>query len=199
MNTLRTLAIAALLLMALSAVAAASIANDPGYFDLEWIEIPDDAEEVQDIDLSAMLTEVAAKARNEGDDELARALAMVRSVRVKAFSLEYKDRETEAMVDRVTDELKEGGWNRLIYVKDGDEMVTVSSMHVDGNMVGLVVVAYEPGDGVVFANVVGDLDLATLMGLAGEFDLDDIDEYMEMHGHDHGDEDEDDEDDPRRM
>jgi len=181
MNTLRTLAIATLFMMALSTVAAADITKEPGYFDLEWIEIPQDAEEIQDIDLSAMLTEVAAKAKEEGDDELAQALAMVRSVRVKAFSLEYKDREVEAMVSRINADLKEAGWNRLIYMKDGDESVTVSSMHKDGLMVGIVAVVYEPGDSAAFINVVGDLDLATLLGLAGEFDLDDLDEYMDVH------------------
>ena len=49
-------------------------------------------------------------------------------------------------------------------------------------MVGIVVVAYEPGDGAVFVNVVGDLDLATLLGLAGEFDFDDLDDYLEEFG-----------------
>ena len=187
MNTLRSylIAAAALALLTLpTAAARADITEEPGYFDLEWIEIPADAEEIQDIDLSAMLTEVAARAKEDGDHDLAKALAMVRSVRVKAFSLEYRDKEVEAMVERVNQDLKAGGWNRLIYMKDGDESVTVSSMHVDGLMVGLVAVVYEPGDTAAFINVVGDLDLATLIGLAGEFDLDDLDEYVDEHGGD---------------
>jgi hypothetical protein len=184
MNTLRKLLIMTATLALLALPAAADITQEPGYFDLEWIAIPEDAEEIQDIDLSAMLTEVAARAKEDGDDELAKALAMVRSVRVKAFSLEYRDKEVEATVERVNTQLKDGGWNRLIYVKDGDESVTVSSMHQDGLMVGLVAVVYEPGDSAAFINVVGDLDLATLLGLAGEFDLDELGEYMGEQGGD---------------
>ena len=52
-------------------------------------------------------------------------------------------------------------------------------MHKDGLMVGLVAVVYEPGDSAAFINVLGDLDLATLLGLAGEFDLDDLDDIMD--------------------
>ena len=77
MNTLRTLALAALFLTVATMVAAADITREPGYFDLEWIAIPDDADEIQYIDLSAMLTEVAAKARTEGDDELVGAVPLV--------------------------------------------------------------------------------------------------------------------------
>lgn len=185
MNTLRTFLIAAVALTVLGSVAAADVTSEPGYFDLEWIVIPADAEEIQDIDLSAMLGEIAANAQKDGDDELARALAMVHSVRVKAFSLEYRDKDVEATVDRVNDQLKSGGWNRLIYMKDGDESVTVSSMHKDGLMVGIVAVVYEPGDTAAFINVVGDLDLATLLGMANEFEFDDLGEYMEMHEGNH--------------
>lgn len=185
MNTLRAFFSAAVALTVFATVAAADVTKEPGYFDLEWIEIPADAEEIQDIDLSTMLGEIATNAREEGDDDLARALAMVHSVRVKAFSLEHDDREIAAMVDRVNDQLKSGGWNRLIYMKDGDESVTVSSMHKDGLMVGIVAVVYEPGDSAAFINVVGDLDLATLLGMADEFDFDDLGEYMEMHEGDH--------------
>ena len=129
-----------------------------------------------------MLSEVAADAREEGDTDLADVLAMVRSVRVRAFSMADEDPTVTAVVERANERLKEADWNRLIYVKDGDESVTVSSMHEEGQMVGIVVVAYEPGDGAFFVNVVGDLDLATLLGLAGEFDFDDLDEYLDEYG-----------------
>jgi hypothetical protein len=183
MTTLRTITLATLLLVALTTLAHADVTKEPGYFDLEWIQIPDGADEIQDIDLSAVLTEVAANAREEGDDELAEVLAMVRSVRVKAFSVRANDLQTQEAVDRANQMLREGGWNRLIFVKDGDESVTVSSMHQDGLMVGLAAVMYEPGDGAAFINVVGDLDLATMLGLAGEFDLDDLDDIMDDYGH----------------
>ena len=62
------------------------MAKEPGYVDLEWIRIPDDADEIKDIDLSPMLMSFAQDAKENGDDALVQALAMVRSLRVKAFS-----------------------------------------------------------------------------------------------------------------
>ena len=43
MTTLRTLTLATLLLAALTTLAHADVTEEPGYFDMEWIVIPDDA------------------------------------------------------------------------------------------------------------------------------------------------------------
>ena len=37
---------------------AGKVNDEPGYVDLEWIEIPDSASEVQDIDLSTILKSI---------------------------------------------------------------------------------------------------------------------------------------------
>ena len=184
MNTVRSMQLVAL--MAVLALAAVAVAGDvtkaPGYYDLSWIEIPKDAVEIQDIDLTTMLSQLEKDAEEDGDAELAQVLRMVTSVRVKAFSLSGEDKRTEKAVQKVTEDLPRKGWNRLIYLKDEGETVTVSSMHQDGLMVGLMVVVYEPGGQAAFVNVVGDLDLATLLGLAGEFDFDDLDALADEYG-----------------
>mgnify|MGYP000337881574 CR=1 FL=1 len=73
MNTrhLITVGMALLLLMAALPTLADNIKNDPGYIDLSWIEIPDDADEIQDIDLTSMLDDLADDAREDGEDDLA--------------------------------------------------------------------------------------------------------------------------------
>jgi hypothetical protein len=48
-------------------------------------------------------------------------------------------------------------------MKDGEETVTVSTLHRGEDMVGLMLLTYEPGDSATFVNVVGDLDLTTLL------------------------------------
>jgi len=160
---------------------ALPLEREPGYVDLEWIDIPDDADEIQDIDLSYMLDDLAMEAREDGDKGLAEAIAMIRSIRVKAFSVDRYDSRTEATVDRINDELKEAGWNRMIYIKTEDQKVSVSTMHDDGEMVGLMVVVFEPGENAAFINVVGDLDIGKLIQLASEYDLDDLDEFVDEH------------------
>lgn len=154
-----------------SAALAGKIENEPGYMDLEWIEIPDDASEVQDIDLTAILKSVAKDAAENGDSELAQILTLIRSIRVKGFGLDGRDNPAvEKAVERVTKELKKQDWKRLIYLKDDDEILSVSTKYKNDDLVGLMVMAYEPGEEVLFANIVGDLDLGTIMGLVGNMD-----------------------------
>ncbi|HPF71965.1 MAG TPA: hypothetical protein PLQ13_14930, partial [Candidatus Krumholzibacteria bacterium] len=94
----------AILAVALVLMAAGALAADkePGYVDLEWIPIPAGADEVTDIDLSPMLMSVAKDARENGDDALLQALAMVRSLRVKEFSVDPgMDGEIQATIDKL--------------------------------------------------------------------------------------------------
>lgn len=175
------------LTLALLVPAAAEAAkhNEPGYLDLEWITIPTGAAEVQDIDLSDILVNIAADAERSGDTALAQALSLVHSVRVKAFSLEDGDvKAAEKAVQKILTKLEKDGWNRLIYVKDDSETVTVSTKSVDGKMVGLTVVVFDPSDEVAFVNVAGDLNLGTIFQLAKNFHMEDLDAVLDESHHD---------------
>lgn len=182
MKTPRLLVAALLLLNIIicSQALAGNVKNEPGYVDLEWIEIPAHADEVQDIDLSEILKSVAADAKGSGDEELAQVLEMVRSIRVKGFTLGKGDTdEVGQAVDRITKQLKQNDWKRLIYLKDGDEVMSVSTRYKGEDLVGLMVMAYEPGHEALFVNVVGDLDLPTLLKLVGGMDGDGLEDLLE--------------------
>lgn len=182
MNTPRTLmAMVILASLVLGNMAlAGKVQDEPGYVDLDWIEIPDSADEVQDIDLTTILKSVASDAKNNGDDNLAEILTMVRSIRVKGYSLDGDGaKDTDQAVKKITKQIKADGWKRLIYVKEDDEMVSVNTRYSGDDLVGLMVVVYEPGEEVLFANVVGDLDLPTLMMLVGGIDGDGLDDLLE--------------------
>ncbi len=163
-----------------SSALAGKIENEPGYLDLDWIEIPDDASEIQDIDLTAILKSVAKDAEENGDSDLAQILSLIRSIRVKGFGLDGRDNPAvEKAVDRVTKELKKKDWKRLIYLKDDDQILSVSTKYKGEDLVGLMVMAYEPGEEVLFANIVGDLDLGTIMGLVGSMDGGGLEDLLE--------------------
>lgn len=179
-RTVNAALLGVLLLAAAAGAAAQDLAKEPGYVDLEWIAIPDQAREIKDIDLSPMLLSFARDARENGDDALVQALGMVRSLRVKAFSLEPGlDAEVAATVEKVTARLKKDKWQRLVYVKSDDETVSISTRYADDRLVGLMLVVFEPGDSAAFVNVVGDLDLGTLLRLAGEIDGDNLETMLE--------------------
>ena len=182
MNTPRTTLLITLLFCLLFAggALAANVEDEPGYMDLEWIVIPADASEIQDIDLGPILGGISADAKEKGDDALVQVLAMIRSIRVKSFSIEDGGDESVKMaVDKVTAKMEKDDWKRLIYMKDGDETVSVNTKYDGPDLVGLMIVNYEPDDSVAFVNVVGDLDLGTLIGLAKQIDHDSIEDMLE--------------------
>ena len=171
------------LLLLILSFAGQALADDmkdkPGYVDLEWIRIPADADEIQDIELGAVLLGIAASKENE-DPALIKALQMIESIRVKSWSMDDGDADAEAAVEKVTSRLEKDDWKRLVYFKDGDESVTVSTRYDDdGKMVGIMLVTYEPGDSVAFVNVVGDLDLGTLFKLVKQFDDDSWEDMLD--------------------
>ena len=178
---LLTVTLVILLVAAASTALARGLEDEPGYVDLEWIEIPDDAEEVQDIDLTSMLKDIAKDVRADGNDELANLVGMIRGLRVKWFSV-GDGGEVKPVVDKVLKQLKKDGWQRIVYDKDGEELVSVHAMNNDdGNIVGVTLVYYEPGDSAGFVNLIGDIDIAKLISMAGEIDIDDLDQYIEAY------------------
>ena len=159
---------------------AQKVKSEPGYVDLDWIEIPASADEVQDIDLTTILKTVASDAKGSGDEELAQILEMVRSIRVKGFSVdETSAKDVEKAVHKMTSDLKANDWKRLIYLKDDDEVTSVNTKYADDKLVGLMVIVYEANSEVLFANIVGDLDLPTLMKLVGSMDGEGLDGLLE--------------------
>jgi len=170
-----------LVIMILTAgqILAADLKNTPGYMDLEWITIPADADEIQDIDLGPVLLGIAADSEGNEDEALLKALSMIKSIRVKSWSTNGDDKAADLAVEKITQRLDSDDWKRLIYVKDDEEMVTVSTRYEGDKMVGMMLVTYEPGDSVAFVNVVGDLDLGALFRLVKEFDHDSIEDMLE--------------------
>ena len=189
-HLLITLALCAALTV--PALGAEDVTKLPGYVDLDWIHIPDGADEIQDIVLDPVLAGLAIKGNVEDEDAINQALAMVKSVRVKSFTLAPGQSETTVAADvkKLQDKLEKDKWQRLIYVKDGEETVTVSTLYVGEDMVGLMLLTYEPGDSATFINVVGDLDLSTLLRLATQMHGADLNGMLSGvdSGHDDGEE-----------
>ncbi len=172
------LMLATLLLVGIPAMAE-KLEDAPGYIDLEWIDIPDDAKEVKDINLDVVLLSIAADAEENQDEALMQALQMIKSIRVKSWSVGDEDPVAAKAMKKISKKLKDNDWKRLIYVKSDEETVTVSTKTVDGDMVGLMLVVFEVDENVAFVNVVGDLNLATLMKLVKEFDETSIEGMLE--------------------
>jgi hypothetical protein len=178
-----TAAFALLFATAIAVTAAAAVDPEivkmPGYVDLERIPVPENAEELTLVDLTPSLVQFAANTSDE-DPELARALAMVRSLRVKRFSLDAEhSAQLRPIVEEIESELKRDGWDQLIYVRSGEELFTVSTKKDKDKVAGLLVVAFEPDEEAAFVNVVGEINLSTLLAMARSFGDGDFEDSLE--------------------
>lgn len=146
-----------------------NIKRHPGYIDLERIEIPAGAREVQDIDLTPALMQAAAGAEADGGGAMSKLLSRLAAIRVKSFSADKAHTERiRGHIERLDKRMRAENWQRLVYVKDGDETVSVNVKPGTDGFAGLLIIAFEPGDQATFVNIVGDLNLPALFELAGE-------------------------------
>jgi hypothetical protein len=139
----------------------------PGYVDLAQIRIPAGAEEVMDIDLGPSLLKIAAKSDPTGDKKLSQALSQIQSIRVKSFSIGQDEAaKVQRHIEEIEKKLSDDEWHRLVHMKDGSEIVSVNAKQDNDKIIGLMIMVFDPSEEATFVNVVGQIDLATIMSLA---------------------------------
>lgn len=164
-----------LLVCALSAQAGDDLSGHPGYVDLDRIQIPVGAEDVTEVNLGPELLKLAAGMEN-GNAELSDTLEGLFGIRVKSFGLtpETAD-QIRPIVEDMQHQLENEGWKRLVYVKEGSELVLVSMKYdpvEPEKMAGMMVIAFDPADEVVFVNMVGSINLSDIGDLVDGIDVD---------------------------
>jgi len=173
--------VAFLLVCALSAQAGDDLAGHPGYVDLDRIQIPVDAAEITEVNLGPELLKLAAGMEN-GNADLSKTLDGLFGIRVKSFGLTPELAEqTRPIVEDIQYQLENEGWKRLVYVKDGEELVLVSMKYDPAQpekMAGLMVIAFDPADEAVFVNMVGSINLSDMGDLVDGIDVD-LDNLLE--------------------
>jgi hypothetical protein len=147
---------------------------------LERIEIPDDAEEIRDIDVGPDLLQAAFGLEGKDGSRLTQALAKIQMVQVRSFSLDRKSTgKIRSQLEELEERLDADDWRRLVRIKDRDEYVTVRVKRAEEGIAGLLVIAFAPEDEVTVANLVGELDLALLADLMTGMGGVDFEEVME--------------------
>lgn len=181
MNRLLVPCLVALLAAAAAAPASDPVTDHPGYFAVESLGLlAPDAVEV-DVDLTGpMLRLVAAVLEGEADDRAFAALVgRLERIRVQVGEIpgvvdpaEARRRFTEA-----TGRLDGEGWQRMVLVRDAEEMVAVYVKGDDRRIDGLTVLAFD--DELALVNLVGSIDPSELGRLLADLDalpaLEDLD------------------------
>ena len=160
----------ALLLLAVSAAAQdRQLTKHPGYIDLEDIRIPDDAEDITEIDLGQGLLRLMTLFAEDDDDvkEMEDEFAKLFSIRVKSFALYHAEDiiEMRRIMEKKEKELDKNQWERLVRTKSKNEISIISIKVIKNRTVGLFIMSLDEEGSVSFVNIVGGVNLATLTEL----------------------------------
>ena len=118
--------------------------------------------------IAAGLGRSALVVTNAGADGEQKVIA----IRVKSYESDDLDLETlQPIIAKIEAKLENEDWEQIVRVREGDERTTVSVKYDEKDVLGLFVMAIEPGDEVAFVNIVGRFNLNDLDNF--DIDLDD--------------------------
>lgn len=155
------------------------VRHHPGFVDgSEFAKLAGEDSELVEVNIGPSL--LKAIARGADDDPEARSvLSGLVGVNAYIVGLDHDaSREGRAaqMVKDIARRLETSGWERLVRVREKSESVNVFVRSNEGTIDGLVVLTFDrDGSEVVFANLVGTIDLARLGDLKGTLDVPGLD------------------------
>lgn len=134
-----------------------------------------------EVNLSGALLKLLSGAIDDEQAEAARMISDLESINVLILNVdEGKAEKAAATITKMGDSLAKKGWNAIARIQEEGETVQVL-LHMDGDEAidGLVVMVNEKNGGeLVFVNIVGRIDLENLGALAGQFEIEGLEEAL---------------------
>jgi hypothetical protein len=145
-----------------TAFAQDDVKRNPGYVDLDDIEIPDSVGEVTEVNLGPDLMRIAAPFCPSPPGEAEMKFPM--SIRVKSFQTDPRSAERmKPLMEKIAKQLHDKNWIDLVHVKKKNEFTVVSvKMDKHNKQAGMMVMSVEPSGEVSFVNLVGNMDMNML-------------------------------------
>jgi hypothetical protein len=134
------------------------------------------AKEVVEVNVDGELIELAKRVVSKTNDPDARklgdAIGGLKAVYVRVYEFDKENEYNMADVDDIRAQLNAPGWKRLANVrsKRNNEKVDVYTMFTGSVMNGVAVVVSDPKS-VVLVNVIGPIDIETLVELGGKMNI----------------------------
>ncbi len=175
-----TLLVAVLLVCPLPAAAQSSVADDPGYVDLNQFEELLGAPPSIEVNIQGALLDMVSRRAEQDNAEAGQLMQNLRAIQVRGFSMHDVDPDTHAdELSTFASMLTDNGWERVVHVREENEQVSLYMRHHDDSVAGITLLVQDPADAkMLFINIVGELqpeDIDKVMGGTG-MDLDDIPE-----------------------
>ena len=169
------------LMMMLSLIASSVMAQDAARLHFEKLNAMDArAKDVVDVSIDGKLLELAKRVTlkvNDADAKrIGHAISGLKGIYVRVYNFEHENEYNVADVDQIRAELNAPGWEKLANVrsKQNNQKVDVYTMFTGDQMSGAAVVISDMKS-VALVNVVGVIDIETLVELSGKFNIPKID------------------------
>jgi hypothetical protein len=167
MHTRATLCLCLLLgLLGGSAAAARATPGpdaSPGAVPFDELEIFSRKDLTTEINLEGALLKLVASATSEDDPEFSRLVSGLQAIRVQVAPLTAADpAKVRAKLDQTVHWLESQGWTAVVRTREKGDETYIYTKQVRGEIVGLAVLAFEPGKEASVVNIVGRLDPAQI-------------------------------------
>jgi hypothetical protein len=129
------------------------------------------AEPTVQIDLNPMMIGFVSEAARATDPQAADVLAGIRGIQVLVYELGETSQPLLSFIDTASGALENDGWQRAVYVQEGDEKVRIYMKFDASEMAGLTVMVADSGGEAVFVNVDGAINPAMLGRIAGQLGM----------------------------
>jgi hypothetical protein len=118
-----------------------------------------------EVQLNSALLAFVSEAAKGNDPDIGDALAGLEAIRVRVYEDLVDGVAVAKFVDDASGRLERAGWQRTVYVRDGDDKVRMYVRMADQRMTGMTVMVVDSSDA-VFINIAGSIDPAQLGRIA---------------------------------
>ena len=145
----------------------------PGYVDFGNFEKYEDSDNITEVLIEEHLLKMVAKLAGDQDEELSGLIGGLKLIKVYSFEVD-KNNETDVKkrIKNVDKKLMDQNWDRIVRVRQKDEVTNIYiKTEDDDKVLGLVVASLEKDGEATFVNIVGNINLETIGRLSEKFNI----------------------------
>ena len=180
MNFIRSHSLKTLFLIVAAATAATVNAQDARLHFERLNGLETHARDVVEVNVDGKLLDLAKRVTTKVNDadakKIAQAISGLKGIYVRVYTFEKENEYNMADVDEIRSQLSAPGWEKLANVrsKKNNQKVDVYTMFTGDVMSGVAVVISE-SKSIAVVNVIGPIDIETLIELSGKMNIPRID------------------------
>lgn len=157
-----------------SSPTSAALAAEPGFVDPAKLDIYDREEDLTiEVNLQGPLVQFVAEAAKAAEPELSDALGKIKSVVFQLYKPKAADlAEVRSRVARNAELLEGRGWQRVVWVREGNAVHHIYLKNAGSRIVGLTALFVDSEGQFGFINIAGEVDPAQIGRIGQRFNID---------------------------